>query len=98
MLGLVDYSSSAESSAASVDQLPTSRVENPAGSAEQFDIGDTADNSTLNITSLDQQSSAMPSVPCAVRQFDHVPGQWAVAAMLTGAAPPSTSTSIVKQP
>lgn len=97
MLGLVDYSSSPESSDASVEQLPTSMVENPAGSAKQVDSGETAHNSNGAIISVEQQKSVLPLVQCAPRQFDHVPGQWAITAMLTGAAPPSIMNATVGQ-
>lgn len=87
MLGLVDYSSSDDSSNASVEHVSASVVEAQAAAARQLDRRDTSGTVVGEAHMLDRQDPLKQSVPSAVRQFHHVQGQWALTAMLIGATP-----------
>ena len=93
MLGLVDYSSSGESSDGSPKPLcPAPETVGHVSVIPPYE-SDTAASSTAKTSAVRHQGIVEQILPCPVRQFDHMPGQWATTAMLTGAAPALQLTS-----
>lgn len=87
MLGLVDYSSSAESSDESADAMVEAQA--PSGNAKipEQDFSDSVTVTQASKSMSVRCSTTKISSTTPARQFDHVPGQWAVTAILTGAQP-----------